>query len=313
MKYFLVVNPRSANGQTGKKWSEVHAKVVRAVGDYQHRFTEGPMDAARITRQALEDGYDCIVAVGGDGTINEVVNGFFRESGDGGPGSRINPAAALAVLPRGTGGDFRKTFDWDAELDAGLARLTRPGTQPLDLGLVQFTDHEERPARRYFANICSFGVSGLVDQEVNRSTKALGGTLSFMMGSVRALLKYEDAPVRIAMDGGRFEEIKITTVAAANGKYFGGGMKVAPDADPFDGLFDVTIWSGYSIVDFALKSRALYDGSHVTMAGTKRLRCKELSAESDGGRKVLLDVDGEQPGHLPCKMSMLAAAIQLKM
>jgi YegS/Rv2252/BmrU family lipid kinase len=270
------------------------------------------MDAARITRQALEGGYDCIVAVGGDGTINEVVNGFFREPREEAPRSPINPEAALAVMSRGTGGDFRKTFGWDGELDSALARLTRPGTQPLDVGVVRFVEHAGRPAWRYFANICSFGVSGLVDQEVNRSTKALGGTLSFMMGSVRALLKYEDTSVRIVVDGGPSENVEITTLAVANGKYFGGGMKVAPDAEASDGLFDVTIWSGYTIVDFALKSRALYDGSHVNLSGTRRLRCKELLAESDSGRRVLLDVDGEQPGHLPCTIPMLAGAIRLK-
>ena len=312
MKYFLVVNPSSANGQTGRRWTELHAKVARALGHYEHRFTEAPMDAARITRQALLEGYDCIVAVGGDGTINEVVNGFFREPSEDAPGPAINPQAALAVFPRGTGGDFRKTFGWDAELESGLARLTGPRIQPLDVGVVRFTEHSGRPGWRHFANICSFGVSGLVDQEVNRSSKALGGTLSFMMGSVRALLKYQDAPVRVAADGGPSEEMTITTVSVANGKYFGGGMKVAPDADPSDGMFDVTVWSGYSIVDFALKSRALYDGSHVNLPGTRRLRCRKLSAEPGGDRTVLLDVDGEQPGRLPCQVSMLPGAIRLK-
>lgn len=311
MKYFFVVNPGSANGLTGRRWPELHAKIAGAIGAYEHRFTDAPMDAIRITARALEDGFDCIVAVGGDGTINEVVNGFFRD-GDAAADAAINPNAVLAVLPRGTGGDFRKTFGWDADLDRALGRLKSPQVQPLDVGAVEFVDHQGRPAHRYFANICSFGVSGLVDQEVNRRSKMLGGKVSFAVGSVRAMLKYRDARVRIALDDGPAEPIAVTTLAAANGQYFGGGMKVAPDANPADGKLDVTIWSGYSIVDFALKSRAIYDGTHVRLRGTRQLRCERLSAEAADGGEVLLDVDGEQPGKLPCRIRILPAAIRLK-
>ena len=102
----------------------------------------------------------------------------------------------------------------------------------------------------------------------------------------------------------------VTTLAVANGRYFGGGMCVAPQADPSDGLFDITIWTGYGLTDFALKSKAIYDGSHVKLPGTRTMRCKKLRAES--AEEVLLDVDGEQPGRLPCAMTLLPAAIQLK-
>jgi YegS/Rv2252/BmrU family lipid kinase len=304
MKTFLVVNPKSANGQTGKQWPELNARVGEALGAFGHAFTERPMDAARLSRQALRDGYECIVAVGGDGTINEVINGFF--DGD----VAVNPRAALGVLPRGTGGDFRRTFGWSAELPEALARLKAASTRPLDVGRLEYKDAQGQSALRHFVNICSFGVSGQVDQEVNRSSKALGGKLSFMLGSVRALLKYSDRRVRIALDDQPFEEVKVTTLAVANGRYFGGGMCVAPDADPSDGTFDVTLWTGYGLSDFALKSKAIYDGSHVKFPGTRRMRCKRLRAESN--EEVLLDVDGEQPGRLPCAMSILPAAVQLK-
>ncbi|MBX5482882.1 MAG: YegS/Rv2252/BmrU family lipid kinase [Myxococcaceae bacterium] len=306
MRHFLVVNPGSANGDTGRRWPELAAAIARGIGAFEHAFTEGPMDGARIATRALEDGFDCIAAVGGDGTINEVVNGFFRD------GRAINPKAALAVVPRGTGGDFRKTFNWDTTLESAVARLASPSTRPMDVGLLEFTDPQGRKATRYFANICSFGVSGLVDQEVNKRSKALGGRLSFLLGSTRALLRYKDRRVRFVADDRPAEEVDVTTLAVANGRYFGGGMKVAPDADPSDGLFDVTLWSGYTLMDFAFKSRAIYDGTHVNFAGTRRLRCTTLSAEPADGREVLLDVDGEQPGRLPCRMSILPSAMRLK-
>jgi YegS/Rv2252/BmrU family lipid kinase len=304
MKTFLVVNPQSANGLTGRRWPEIGARVSAALGEHGHAFTRGPMDAAAITTRALHEGYDCIVAVGGDGTVNEVVNGFFED------GKVVNPKAAVAVLPRGTGGDFRKTFGWSLELDEALKRLTTHATRPFDVGLLDYQGHSGTTAKRYFANICSFGVSGQVDHEVNKSSKVLGGKLSFALGSVKALLKYSDRKVRLTLDENPPEEMEVTTVAVANGKYFGGGMCVAPDADPSDGLFDITVWSGYGLGDFVLKSRAIYDGSHVRFPGTRRMRCKRLRADS--GQEVLLDVDGEQPGRLPCTMTLLPAAIQLK-
>jgi YegS/Rv2252/BmrU family lipid kinase len=307
MKTFLVVNPGSAGGQTGRRWAELSAKVGRRLGGgWEHAFTERPMHAVELTTRALDEGYECVVAVGGDGTINEVANGFFRD------GQVINPQAALGVIPRGTGGDFRKSFGWDGELDPALARLAGPATAPLDVGLVEFVDNDGRPARRFFVNVCSFGISGLVDREVNARSKLLGGKLSFMLGSVRALIKYTDARVRLQLDGAPAQELTVTTVAVANGRYFGGGMMIAPEARTDDGLFDITVWSGYGLVDFALRAGALYDGSHVRLAGTRLLRGHVLDAACDDGRELLLDVDGEQPGRLPCRISILPAALRLK-
>jgi YegS/Rv2252/BmrU family lipid kinase len=305
MKTFLVVNPRSANGQTGKRWAEISAQVTRALGDVGFAFTEGGMDAARITRQALDDGYQCIVAVGGDGTLNEVTNGFFREDGQ-----VINPNAALGLLPRGTGGDFRRAFGWDLELNTALERLRTEKTEPFDVGLIEYVDHQGQPGRRYFANIASMGVSGMVADEVNKGSKALGGHLSFMWGTVKGLLKYSDRMVTIRADGGPPETLAITAIAVCNGRYFGSGMFVAPDAITHDGLFDVTIWSGYTLKDFALKQKGVYNGDHVNWKGTRRLRCRTFEATSD--EEVLLDVDGEVPGRAPCKMTLLPSAIRLK-
>jgi diacylglycerol kinase family enzyme len=133
-----------------------------------------------------------------------------------------------------------------------------------------------------------------------------------MLGSVRALLQYRDAKVKLFVDDRPPEEVEVTTVAVANGRYFGGGMMVAPEAKPGDGLFDVTLWSGFGLSDFVVKSKSIYDGTHVRFPGTRRLRCRELRAESTNDSEVLLDVDGEQPGRLSCRMTVLPSAIKLK-
>jgi YegS/Rv2252/BmrU family lipid kinase len=304
MRTFLVVNPRSANGDTGRRWPEISAAVSKSVGDVGSAFTDAPMHAAALTAEALEKGYRCIVAVGGDGTLNEVVNGFFQVKG--GP----PPDASLAVIPRGTGGDFRRSFGWSADLRAACARIRGEATCALDVGRVSFIGPDSRAEQRYFVNVASFGVSGQVDREVNRASKGLGGKGTFFLASVKALWRYRDQRVRLRADSGAWEELRITTVAVANGQYFGGGMRVAPTADTADGHFDVTVWSGYTLKDFALKSRRIYNGTHVQLSGTRTFRAQLLEAESD--EEVLLDVDGEQPGRLPARVELLPGALRLK-
>src|SRR5262249_18657463 len=229
------------------------------------------MHAAEITAGAVKDGYGCIVAAGGDGTLNEVVNGFFEG------GKPINPTAVLGVLPLGTGGVFRRTFGWPVDIRSSLARLRGSSTVPMDLGLLEYTAHCGEPATRIFANVCSFGASGVVARELNQRTTLLRGRLACTVGTAAALMKYKDQTVELTVDDRAPEALRITTVSVANCRYFGGGMCVAPEASPFDGIFDVTIWSGYGLADFILKAKALYDGSHLKLKGTRSFKCRTLS------------------------------------
>lgn len=301
---FLVVNPHSGNGATGRRFDRIRDAVRGSIGPFEHAFTRRPMEAASLARSALERGFECVVAVGGDGTLNEVVNGFFD-------GERpVRPEAALAVVPCGTGADFRRTFGWSAALDEACRRLAGEATRRIDVGRIEFADPSGAPRARCFLNIASAGVSGRVDFEVNRATKALGGRASFALGTLRAMWSHRDFALRMSADGAPARTLTATMVAAANGQYFGGGMWVAPDAQPDDGLFDVTVWSGLRLRDFALKSRYLYDGRHLTLPQTQRFRARAIALESDA--EVLLDVDGEQPGRLPARFSLLPGALRLK-
>jgi len=307
MKTFLVVNPHSASGQTGKRWAELSAEIGKGLGEFGHGFTEKPMDAARLAREALHQGYECIAAVGGDGTINEVVNGFFEN------GRAINPQAALGLIARGTGGDFRRSFGWSVDLSSAVERLRTDQTQPFDVGQVEFLDHDGKPTTRYFANIASFGFTALAAKKVNESSKRLGARFTYMMGAVRAFLDHKDHRVRFVVDDRPAEEVAIFTVAVANCQFFGGGVRVAPDANPSDGTFHVTIWTGYGLSDFAFRQGGLYSGAHVKWKGTRTLQCRQIQAEPvTPGTEVLVEVDGETPGRLPCRMQILPSAIRLK-
>lgn len=305
LKTFLIVNPRSANGATGRLFAEIAGAVRAAIGSFEHAFTTRPLEATELARGALAQGYELVVAVGGDGTANEVANGFFDEAG-----RPVREGAALGIIPRGTGGDFRRAFGWSARLDEAAARLRGEACRTIDLGRIAYTAHDGRPASRFFLNVASAGVSGRVDFEVNRASKALGGKVSFAVGTLKAMLRYRDVKMRVRFDDGAEEVLEATVIAAGNGQFFGGGMWIAPGARLDDEQFDVTVWSGYRLRHFITRGRAVYDGRHVRFPNTRTLRARRIELSADV--EVLLDVDGEQPGRLPATLEIVPAAMRIK-
>jgi len=312
VKPFLIVNPRAANGTTGRHFDDISAAVRAAVGEHGHAFTERPMHASELARRALREGADLVIAVGGDGTINEVVNGFFEAPGHGDPPRPVRPGAALGILPRGTGGDLRRTVGLEGDLRACAPRLTGE-RRPIDVGRIDFVDGKGQPTARYFINVAEAGVGSDVVRIANSSSKLLGGKLTFALASLRALAGWRDVPVRWSLDGGPFQEGSVTTFAVANGRCFGGGMVVAPGALLDDGVFHVTIWSGYSLSDFVLRSAAMYDGSHVKLKGTRTATARSVRLEPLPGARGPLDIeaDGELIGRLPATFTVVPGVVRL--
>ena len=241
----VVVNPKSAGGSVEKKWTEISRTIADNFGSFEHRTTRGPGDAARVAREAIDDGFEMVVALGGDGTISEVANGFLD---DGRPVGK----ACLGILPFGTGGDFRKTMHISKDLAHSARALRGRATRPIDCGRLDLTRPGGGQETRYFVNIASFGIGGLVDELVNTSSKALGGRASFLIATLRAQLSYQNQRVRLVLDGGPPEEVVINNVAVSNGQYFGGGMHIAPNAEPDDGLFDVVTLGDFSPLELVL-------------------------------------------------------------
>ena len=312
MKAFLVVNPRSANGATGRHFDDIAQGVRGAVGDHGHAFTERPMHAAELTRKALADGHDLVIAVGGDGTINEVVNGFFHEARPGEAHRLLSEGAALAILPRGTGGDLRRTVGLDGVLAKSCARLLGEH-RPIDIGRVDYTLTGGGTASRYFVNVADVGVGAKIVEIANRSSKVLGGKASFMLASLRGLAGWHDVNIRVSFDGSPAEELAVTTLAIANGRYFGGGMMVAPEALLDDGLFHVTLWQGFGFSDFVFKSASMYDGSHVKLKGTSTRAARSIVIEpgAKATGPIGIEADGEQLGQLTATFTVLPGALKL--
>jgi len=312
MKPFLIVNPRAAGGSTGKHFDDISSAVRSAVGDHDHAFTERPMHAAELARRALRSGSDLVIAVGGDGTISEVVNGFFEEPRAGEPPHAVRPGAALGLLPRGTGGDLRRSVGLDADLRRCAPRLA--GEQrPIDVGRIDFVDSKGQPAARYFVNVAEAGIGSEAVRIANASSKMLGGKLTFALASLRALVGWTDVPVRYSLDGAPPQEATVTTFAVANGRCFGGGMMVAPDAQLDDGLFHITIWSGYGLADFVLRGATMYDGSHVKLKGTRTATARTVRLDPGKAARapVAIEADGELIGRLPATFTVLPGALRL--
>jgi YegS/Rv2252/BmrU family lipid kinase len=303
----LIVNPKSQGGRLGKQWKDVADTIGRAF-PFDEAITQGPGDATRLAREALKAGAERVVAIGGDGTINEVVNGFFDEQG-----VAIKPSASFALIPFGTGGDFRRTIGIPLETVDAAAIIKANKTKKIDVGKLQLTTREGTPQLRMFINIASFGVSGVVDRLVNESGKKLG-RLSFMLATARATWSYTNQRVQLIFDGDAATRVEATinTVAVANGKFFGGKMKVAPDAEVDDGLFDVISMGDFTFGDLVKSGRRLYEGTHVTMDKVSTRRAKSVEATPIDPKAVVeLDVDGEAPGLLPAKFEIIPAGLTM--
>jgi YegS/Rv2252/BmrU family lipid kinase len=310
MKTLAIINPRSAGGKTGRDAQSIAHRLAEVTGPITVALTSAPMDAARITTHALKDGYERVVAVGGDGTINEVVNGFFEG------GQAINPEAEFALLNLGTGGDFRKTFDIEAGFDASLERIAEGRVRRIDVGRFTFVTAEGKSGSRHFANIASFGLSGHVVDRVNRSMlkRYLGGFV-YTWVSLTAIFGYKAKPVRLKVDNVFDEVVSLSTCAVCNGQFFGGGMRVAPDAAPDDGLLDVIIMCDAPKRN-ALKSlQELKTGTHVNNPFVKVFRAKTVIAtpvEATAGAPVFIEADGEGPGRLPAMFEVLPKALKFR-
>ena len=316
MRPHLIVNPASAGGRTGRHFDAIVRAVREAVGEFDWSFTRRRGDGRVLAREAARAGANLVVAVGGDGTASEVVDGLVADgevAGRGAPPAEpLAPEVAFGFIPRGTGGDFSRSLAWPSDPGEAARILAAGAERTIDLGRIEFTGADGRPQVRRFANVAGFGISGRVVQEVERAGKALGGKMAFMLASARVLAGWRDQPVRWRADGGPWRESRVTAFSVCNGRYFGGGMLVAPDALVDDGLLDVTIWTGIGLSDFILKKGMLYDGTHVRLPNTQTLRVKTIEAEPLCSEPVLLDVDGEQPGMLPARFTIVPGALRAR-
>ncbi len=300
----VIANPAAAAGKVRRQWSRVEAAIKQHVGDVEIKQTEGTGHAIELAEQAVLSGADCLLVIGGDGTTSEVVNGIMRAAPA--PG-----AVTIGVLPFGTGGDFRRVIEHSRDFYSAVEHIGSAASYVVDVGHIELLDDDGVAGDRYFINLASVGMSGIVDRFVNNSSKLLGGKISFLLGVLRGLVAYRPATVRLTADGDNLGEHEVFSVFIGNSQHAGGGMHLAPNALMNDGFFDAHVLPALPMHRALRNLPKLYDGSIANIPEVLSRRFQTLVIEPVGPNKAWWDIDGEAPGAAPSTVRVIPGAIRV--
>jgi YegS/Rv2252/BmrU family lipid kinase len=296
----FLVNPASANGSTKRAWPEMAHRAASAGLDGETLFSEGPGGIAKVAGRAAEMGAKRVVVVGGDGTVNEAANGLLAA----GAGHEVE----LAVIPRGTGTDFVRTFGIPNKLDGAIAVARDGEIREIDAGRVSYRAWDGSPGSAYFVNVASAGMSGAVAMRANSTSKALGGKASFLWATLAVFARWKNAQVSVDIDG-EHREGSMLDVIVANCEWLGGGMHMTPKAKPDDGVFDVLLIGDITKRDLVQTLPKIYRGTHLPHPKAEELRGREVRVEAPTPLPV--ELDGEQPGTTPATFEVVPGALRL--
>ena len=261
-------------------------------------ISERPGQLTTLAADAVAGGATRLVVVGGDGSVNEVVNGIADAHG-----------VELAVIPRGTGWDFVRTFDIPRNLDAAVDVALTGSVREIDLGAVTYRTWGGEDARSIFANVASAGISGAIAQRANESSKALGGKVSYYWATLAVFVGWQTGEMRVTVDG-ESRNGKMIDAVVCNGRYLGGGMMMCPEAEPDDGVFDVLLIGDVTKRDLLLVLPKTYKGNHLPHPRLELLRGKVVTVES--AEPLPIELDGEQPGTTPARFEVLPRVLRLR-
>lgn len=307
MRTCAIVNPVAGRGRVRRLWPKLEDGLRAATSSLTVRRTTRPKQATTFTRAALADGYDQIVAVGGDGTLHEVVNGYFASDG-----SPIPSTSPLVPIPCGTGTDFNRTLGGRTGLDA-LSYLHSDQTRRIDLMRVRYTVPNSDTHAEYAVNVTSFGLSGRVVQRLARRDGLLPATsLRYLEAILPTLLQYRAQDVTVSVDGHERPASPVLLGAVANGHSFAGGIKIAPDAVPDDGRLHVTLVDDLSFLRVLQAVPRAYFGTHLSLAGVTSLQGQTITARPVDDEPVWLEADGELLGRLPATVEVVPEALPLR-
>jgi diacylglycerol kinase (ATP) len=295
----LIVNPVAGGGTVGKHWPRIR-RILEAEGlEFEASLSEGKGHAAELARQALNGGYKTVVALGGDGTVNEVINGLMAE-GDN--------EVTLGIIPGEKGNDLARTLGIPFDYAAACRKLLAGKAVPLDLGRITYAHHGGE-GRHYFINAAGLGFDAEVVRRVTPRLRALSNpTVRYLSGLFLTLASYKNREARIAIEGEELRE-RVFSIVVCNGRYFGGGMEIAPQAEPDDGLFDVVVIGDFARWEILANLSRVYRGTHLSHPKVKLFRAKEVKVEAQ--EPMLLQADGELVGATPATFELIPRAIKV--
>lgn len=302
---WVILNPQAASGKARRAWPRLAPLVKEVLGAFRLRRTRGPGHATELARDALNEGADLVVVVGGDGTVNEAVNGFLQE------GEAAAQDAALALCPLGTGGDFRRGAGIPATPVQAIQAIVQRPTRRIDAAWVRLLSREGEPVERFFLNVASFGLGGEVSVAAKTTPLArYSGRAAFLWATTVCFLRYRAKAVRMVLDRREPpQQVRIMQVALGNGSFHGGGMEVCPRAALDSGVLDLTVVEETGFFDFLRSVPLLYSGRVYTHRKCRHYRVRHLSASSV--EPVAVEVDGEALGTLPLEARIVPGAIRL--
>ncbi|HSE23792.1 MAG TPA: diacylglycerol kinase family protein, partial [Pyrinomonadaceae bacterium] len=299
-------------GMTRKLWPEIASDLRAHFGAFSIVFTDSPEDGVRLAVEAARKGVKFIIACGGDGTISEVANGILLSGKD----------VELGVLPSGTGGDFKRSLEIPSDA-RGAAQVLRNGrTRRIDVGRVSYTDHSGQELTRYFLGVASCGLSTQVIERVKKggadwlptnTPQWIAGRVSFGSSMLQTALRSTSTRVVVQVDDSHSHHLNVVTLCIANARFFGGGMKIAPNARLMDGKFDVISVGDLSAFKIFTSAPRVYLGSHLSMPEVSHTLAKKVTLRAaDATESIALEIDGELPGRLPATFQVIPQALRVR-
>jgi YegS/Rv2252/BmrU family lipid kinase len=300
--WYAIVNPNAGNGKTRKDWNRISEILWKNDIRFTTRTTQRKGHATEFTRELIAGGCRKIISIGGDGTLNEIVNGVFTQ--DFCPTTDI----LLSLIPVGTGNDWGRMFGIPLIYE-GAVQVIKEGKNMLhDIGVIDYFNGEEK-AKTYFINIAGLGFEAVVVKKTNKQKdKGMGYKAIYFYNLLSSLITHRNTPVEIAIDG-TTNTSKIFSVNVGNGRYCGGGMRQTPEALPDDGLFDITVIREISKIEIIKSLPLLYNGTILSHPKVDGYRSNNLKVTSDS--LLFIEADGESLGHTPAEFSIIPSAVNI--
>jgi diacylglycerol kinase (ATP) len=310
VKVGVVLNPVAGGGRIKRDWPAAAAALKQHFGVVELRETQAEGDAERLALDFAASGFSLVIAAGGDGTASEVADGLLQA------GEEHGHTAELGLIPAGTGSDFARTLGLPHDVEATVKRIAEAKGRAVDAGRIAYVDDQGALASRHFINIASLGLSGVIDRAVNadRRKGRVSAKALYYWRTVFEFARYRFRDVKITVDDAEPFEARVALIAVANGKFFGGGMMVAPDAALDDGQFDIVILRAASKLRLIRDLQLVYGGRHGNHPAITMLRGRRVAVEPIGGKAgpALVDIDGESPGRIPATFEILPGALVLR-
>ncbi len=307
----VIVNPKSAGGSTRNRWSQIASDLRSHFGAYRVALTKKQGDGTELAKNFIERGRKFIIACGGDGTINEVANGILQAGVED---------VELGIMPAGTGGDFRRSLGISSSPREAAKELKTGETKLIDVGKVTFFNHENEQISRYFLNVASFGLSASINSRVKQKgefqwipSEVIRGKTKFALSTLQEILDTEFKIIRVKIDGKEEKTLNTINFCVCNARFFGGGMKIAPDAKLNDGFLDLVNIGDINTARILLHGYKLYSGSHLELPEVKSTLVKKIEVRPfDENEIINIETDGELPGKLPATFEIVPKILKIR-